>query len=189
MTKDFKIKEKDFELQLQRKEFEVQLQKKDYEILQKEIKNLEDKLGSTMEQLLRAKGLLTARGILEFVAGMAGRGFVPKDAKRLDTTTCLCRVAEMVANNSNLENVPTPSLVWPLFNVFKKCNISVADVATGIYSDLCKEVHGFPWSEESIPVYSKEMSSSTKYIIMAIAYEIYIRTTVFDDSVNNTALI
>lgn len=163
-VKDKLIAEKDVEIVAANKDAEIVAANKDAEIAV-----LKEKLGYQTKETLRAKGLMTARGIFEHTVvkfreeledylGKKISNSVSAVAKELDVVILESGLDESKAISANLLAIRTD---------LRKCKLAQPISPEGgigygrgplqsLYSKLCKEVHGAAWSGESVLIRAEE---------------------------------
>ena len=119
-------------------------------------------------EILRAKGLMTARGIVEFFCQRSFSELKGKkilgEKERFVATSFLLKLPSLVeGNNISAEEKFTNSL----FNSGKTCNVNLAD----LYGVVSKEIHGFPWNGDSVIVFYDQMTEHEACVIQFLANE------------------
>jgi NifU-like protein involved in Fe-S cluster formation len=133
------------------------------DLYEKEMQHLKDvyelNLKNKEADILRAKGLLTGRGIFERACALAGWELKGKNStKALDTTTVCNRIAEMMDEKLNeTERNKLGENSRLLLGIFEKCQLTSRQIK-GFYSILCRDVHGYQWSGDSVKVYVGDLT-------------------------------
>ena len=127
-----KEKERDFfEERIEKEKVEKE---KERDVLQQRVIKLE-------EDLLRAKGLMTARGVFERVVQLAFN-----EQKQVGKVKGKCMIANVLPTTSDNPEVGRFSKL--LVSSAQRCDStqSVKDALQGVWTQLSQQVHDFPWS-------------------------------------------
>jgi hypothetical protein len=160
---ELKLEVKDKELEVKDKELELKLEikKRELEVKDKELENLRTHLRFAEKEKLRANGLMTSRGIFERrIYEVASIDYGEK--KKKTNVTEICRKLDSSTLSELLIDKP---LAHRLKDDASRCGVSrLAD----IYAKLSDEIHGYPWSGESVKVYFNS-SSPEACLMMKLA--------------------
>ena len=107
-------------------------------------------------ELLRAKGLLSSRGIFEWTLRLAAKECRPKDKFNATATIKALRTAK---NNGRWENI----LSTGIKNCFKGARVK--PTLESIYGTLSDEIHGYPWTVNAVQL-SDQLSESEKCFLV-----------------------
>ena len=127
-------KEKERDVFKERIEKEKVEKEKERDVLQQRVIKLE-------EDLLRAKGLMTARGVFERVVQLAFN-----EQKQVGKVKGKCMIANVLPTTSDNPEVGRFSKL--LVSSAQRCDStqSVKDALQGVWTQLSQQVHDFPWS-------------------------------------------
>jgi flagellar motility protein MotE (MotC chaperone) len=142
-------------------ELKLEVSKRELEVKDKEMENLRTHLRFAEKEKLRANGLMTSRGIFERrIYEVASIDYGEK--KKKTNVTEICRKLDSSTLSELLIDKP---LAHRLKDDASRCGVSrLAD----IYAKLSEEIHGYPWSGESVKVYFNS-SSSEACLMMKLA--------------------
>ena len=122
---------------------------------------------------MRAKGLLTGRGIFEYYLKQAGKE-LSTSAKGvgLDVTTTCERIGSMHLS----KNIPCSSTcpnTFMIYTILGECKSENADDLRNLWGAyLCSDLHGYAWSGSSVLVYSNELNSFGKCLFEKLVKKI-----------------
>ena len=100
-------------------------------------------LAQTITDLLRNKGILTSRGVLEFVLQKVS---VERGSRRFNATDTLDWLQKT--------DSPSGSFGKELKEIFMSCNITEYNK---VYQNLCGEIHGAPWAGMGVKIFAQEL--------------------------------
>jgi hypothetical protein len=156
-------KEKVYERLVEEKQKVVEEKQKVIEEKENRIKD-KDKLIALVEQeVLRAKGKLTSRGVLEFCltrAGTSGR------------TPRYTSIAMELGNNKKPEALLMKDTYAECLKEAGKQDPSSSEVSsfyTSLYGKLSSEIHGYPWSGESLRILIDNLTAEEICVIRKLA--------------------
>ena len=169
------MEKKDIEIKLGMKELEKKaietklgMEKKDIEI---KLVASEVELKYISKELLSVKGLLTSRGIFEFYItlcfGELQKLGICGEKEKLNYTQTINKMYIM----ENRKKLPDDGPCVKLLNAADKCKVHLLSV----YTTLCNEIHGGPWSGPGVQVLANKMSIEDKCIIEFIAEDMKLR--------------
>jgi len=159
--RELEVKDKELELKLEVKDKELEVKDKELEVKDKEMENLRTHLRFAEKEKLRANGLMTSRGIFERrIYEVASIDYGEK--KKKTNVTEICRKLDSSTLSELLIDKP---LAHRLKDNASRCGVSrLAD----LYAKLSDEIHGYPWSGESVKVYFNS-SSPEACLMMKLA--------------------
>ena len=127
------------------------------------------RLESSEKERLQVNGLMTSRGILEWLIIEVAKELKAPAAKNIPPNTDVCeRVAFMVGKQ---ERPNGDSSLSALYDIFLECGVDTAEKGRLIYKEVSCEIHGYPWSGPGVKVYTSRMNekSKLKCVIKAVA--------------------
>ena len=163
-------RELEMKLGMEKKDIETKLgmEKKDIEI---KLVASEVELKYISKELLSVKGLLTSRGIFEFYItlcfGELQKLGICGEKEKLNYTQTINKMYIM----ENRKKLPDDGPCVKLLNAADKCKVHLLSV----YTTLCNEIHGGPWSGPGVQVLANKMSIEDKCIIEFIAEDMKLR--------------
>ncbi|CAE7243591.1 unnamed protein product [Symbiodinium sp. CCMP2592] len=122
------------------------------------IKSKDDLLQVKEMELLRAKGLLSSRGIFEWTLRLAAKECRPKDKFNATATIKALRSGK---NRGRWEAILSKGI--------KKCfsGERVKPTLQSIYGTLSDEIHGFPWTVNAVQL-SDQLSSQERCFLLEL---------------------
>ena len=122
------------------------------------------------KELMMAKGTMTCRGIFEFYlticyAELKGLGALG-DKEKLIYTNFIQKVT------ATTFTVPSKAFkTSAFFEAMMKCGMPLDQLSVA-YSDLCNDVHGYPWHGTSVKVFTDQMQDTTACLVSFIAEQL-----------------
>jgi len=127
-------------------------------------------------EILKAKGLMTSRGIFEHHVGKCffelKHNNALKEDERLNTSNLILKLA------SPRFKIPNDAMITKAFmEAVKGCKTNLRD----LYDDLSKEQHGFPWTGDSVKVFKRSLKPGHECVIDYIAKEMNLDVIKIDE--------
>jgi hypothetical protein len=124
----------------------------------KEIVLMKDK------EIMMAKGLMSSRGIFERLVGRCY--YELKQLKYIPSSERL-NISNLVTKLDSFENATGATITTAFVKAGRDCNANLRD----LYDDLSKEQHGYPWTGDSVRIFTKFLKPAHECIIEYIAKE------------------
>ena len=119
-----------------------------------------EKLSSITKELLQSKGLMTSRGIFERVLYYVFYDLKKSDKGRFNAGNTI----DMI-ENKEYDCSKSPNCVL----IREWCQSCSVDSLRDLYSYLSSEIHGIPWSGESVEIYTRNMPAQYKCFLFEVA--------------------
>lgn len=142
------------------------------EVLKERVNFLNERIIFLDVEKLRARGAMTARGILEQALSYAHKEIWPASTfpkAKFNCSDTIEKIGQMVEDN-NTPNLPDTLI---LYNIFKECNLSTSQKARELYNTLSKDIHGSPWFESSISIVKERLSPDEFCAVSRIATDVF----------------
>ena len=147
-------KEKNFKLILDEKEREIE----------RIMKLKDDLLKQKDKEVLQAKGSMTCRGILEYLASQIRR----ERGLKMRTP-----ISDVLASIEDQEQVsPTAQ---SLLDAHARCKVDIApnDFYRKLYRELCKDIHGASWSGPSVKMtFTEDSQPEYRCVMVALVQDV-----------------
>lgn len=170
--KDLKLKEKDIEV----KDKVIEVKLLEIETNKKEISLKDLKIKDITREYLMSSGALTSRGIFEWNLKLAHSEIFPFKTK-FNVSDFLIYL--MNNKSQPLLNSPYTSKIY---NIFQKCDICTKEDAVNLYEELCVNIHGSPWTRNSVPVYVSKLLPKHRCVIQELASSMDLKTESADEN-------
>ena len=130
------------------------------------VKKTEDVVLMKDKELLMAKGLMSSRGIFERHVGrcfyeLKGLG-VLSSTERLNVSNLIMKL-----DSPSFKYSDDATITTAFMKAVGDCNSNLRD----LYDDISKEQHGYPWTGDSIRIFTDSMKPAHTCIIEYIANE------------------
>jgi len=127
--------------------------------LEKEL--LEKELQVATQELLRASGLLTSRGIFEWKLKMA---FIESKGKGKFNASEMIKV--LLSSTSTNSSTKTSI---ELMKIFTECDVYTVEDGLKLWEQLSSDIHGHAWNGPAVRIYSSQLPIKYRCVIKKIA--------------------
>jgi hypothetical protein len=160
-------------LDLEKKQTEIERKNVEIKDLEKTILSKDYELTTARKETLMAKGLMTSRGILEWALKLCYEELEP--SKKFVATNALKALASYnrTQSISTKTSMSTNSITEKVHLMFVNCGFNAPDDYTLLYSTLSTDIHGYPWSGESVMVYKSLLDRTHACVIEQIAKNLF----------------
>ena len=159
--------------------------KKDLVLKETEYGFVTYKLKNQARELLQAYGLLTGRGILEYMCKQAARELMTPNMKHPVDVTKLLEILGTHISNGTEASIKYHHHAITLLNIMKKCGITDSVSAIELYKQLSSDVHGFKWSYAAVRVYSVGITDTCSCVLKDIPEALGLQVQFTDEPIDN----
>jgi len=145
------------------KKFEHQsaLFKEQFRSVELEKELLEKELKVATQELLRASGLLTSRGIFEWKLKMAF--FESKGKGKFNASEMIKVLLSSTSTNSSTKTS------IELMKIFTECDVNTVEDGLKLWEQLSSDIHGHAWNGPAVRIYSSQLPIKYRCVIKKIA--------------------
>jgi hypothetical protein len=154
------------------KKFSQEIRTLEKKIYQVNLIILQKDLAASEKSRMQQQGLMTSRGVTEQILSKIGRNIYPKQ-KRTTPTDVLNYLADV---NSGKVTSTDDYEVLRIVDIFKKCGFSTKKDFEDLYSKLSKEIHGYPWSGDSVKIYVNDLGEKNSCIVKELCKLLFLET-------------
>ena len=137
---------------------------------QGDLKSFEEKCDYLKIGRLRDQGLLTGRGIYEFIIEEVVKELTLPTKNPPSKTNACGRIAKDVGKGK-LSSEPPGKYSKYLYDIYQQCDINTEMLGKQSYNEICEDVHQYTWNGPSVLVYMSQLSqhSTNRCVLPKIA--------------------